>query len=195
MKLVVGLGNPGPKYELSRHNAGFIIVDQLASLEKGAPWQDQQKFKGLVSRASVFGFDCLLLKPTTFMNLSGQAVVSLLGFYKIAPQDLVVIHDDIDVPFGKVKARLGGGHGGNNGIRSIIDLTGDHEFARIKLGVGKPVSISEEHGKRPPLEVRDWVLQRFSDDELKVLSSEMYRDFLDRLRGIFLQQGSLSKGS
>jgi PTH1 family peptidyl-tRNA hydrolase len=176
MKLLVGLGNPGPQYETTRHNAGFLVLDLLAEAAK-ISW-DGNKFNGEMARGSVLGESCVLFKPMTFMNRSGRPVGDVLRFFKIAPEDMVVLHDDLDVPAGKVKAREGGGHGGHNGIRSIIDETGLAEFHRIKLGIGRPPHPGEAA-------VTSWVLGRMTDDELITLQTDLLRETQVRLKGIF----------
>lgn len=177
MKLLVGLGNPGPKYETTRHNAGFLVLDLLAE-DAGATFQSQPKFQGDLAKGRLLGEECLFLKPMTFMNVSGRSVAPLLHFYKIPPADLLVLHDDIDLPAGKVRARETGGHGGHNGIRSIIAETGFKDFHRIKLGVGRPEEVSEQ-------DVSSWVLGQMSDAELLAVQQEMLRDTIDRIKGIF----------
>jgi PTH1 family peptidyl-tRNA hydrolase len=190
VRLLVGLGNPGPKYDKTRHNAGFVVLDMIAALHADGgerlPWEDATgKFEGMISRGKILGESCVLLKPLTFMNLSGRSVQKVLNFFKIEVEQMVVLHDDIDVPAGKVKARVGGGHGGNNGVRSIIETLGVNTFSRVKLGVGKPPPDQPETAQ---MEVRDWVLQRFSMDELRTLEKEMVPETLVRLRGLFLGQ-------
>ena len=177
MKLLVGLGNPGPKYEMTRHNAGFLVIDLIASDSK-VNWAMDQKLQGEVCRGSVLGEPCIFLKPMTYMNLSGRSVGSVMRFYKIKPSDVVVLHDDIDVPAAKVRARTGGSHGGHNGIRSIIDETGFSEFHRIKLGLGRPPE---------QWDTADWVLQPMSADELLPLKSDMLKEVYIRLKQIFEQ--------
>jgi len=162
VKLIVGLGNPGPKYETTRHNAGFLVLDLIAE-DARATFESAPKFKGEVAKATVCGEACVLLKPMTFMNLSGQSVVAVMQFYKMTVPDIIVIHDDIDVPAGKVKMRTSGSAGGNNGIRSIIELTGREDFHRIKLGVGRP------EGQ----DAKNWVLGKFTDAELLALQGDM----------------------
>ncbi len=179
MKLIVGLGNPGDKYSKNRHNAGFLILDQILSRARES-WLGR-KFDADFARAPVVGADCLLLKPQTFMNLSGRSVMQALRFYKIAMEDVIVLHDDIDVPFGKVKARTGGGHGGHNGIRSIMEESGAENFARIKLGVGRPQS------GRP--DVSNWVLGDFTVDELIQVENQMVDEALIRLQGLIKNPG------
>jgi len=187
MRLLVGLGNPGPKYDLTRHNAGFIVLDKIAE-QFGITLNHDAKTGGDVGRGRVLDEDCILLKPLQFMNLSGRATARMMQFYKLTPADVVVIHDDIDVPSGKVKAREGGGPGGHNGIRSLIQETGSGDFARIKLGVGKPPVVPELG--RPVIEVHDWVLQRFSDAELDCLIKVMFPEAMQRLTGIFQSRKS-----
>lgn len=178
MKLFVGLGNPGPKYEITRHNAGFLMVDMLAE-ELRADW-GQSKFQGDIAKVRWEGHECLFLKPMTFMNLSGKSVAGVMKFYKIPREDLVVIYDDVDVPCGKVKARDGGGPGGHNGIRSIIDCIGSKEFHRIKLGVGRP-----EDNNRPDQPIDSWVLSKMTDDQLISLQKEMLEATKVRIQSIF----------
>jgi PTH1 family peptidyl-tRNA hydrolase len=129
--LVVGLGNPGREYEHTRHNIGFMVIDELARRWKVAGWRD--KFGGEVAQ----GDGNVVLKPQEYMNVSGQAVQRAQAFYKIEPEDTIIVHDEIDLPFGKLRVKVGGGHGGHNGLRSIIQMTHDG-FTRIRCGVGKP---------------------------------------------------------
>lgn len=179
MKLLVGLGNPGPKYETTRHNAGFLVLDELAKRFSIAI--DQSKFQGLIGKGRLLGEDCVFLKPLTFMNLSGHSVGAAQRFYKISACDTVVLHDDIDVPFGKVKARTGGGHGGHNGIRSIVSETGVSDFHRMKLGVGRPQRPEEGT-------VVNWVLNPFTAEELEAVQTYMVDEVLLRLKTIFEQK-------
>ncbi|MDD9949983.1 MAG: aminoacyl-tRNA hydrolase [Zetaproteobacteria bacterium] len=175
MKLVVGLGNPGPKYQLTRHNAGFLFVDLLAEAERES-WSSKAKLQAKVTKIRLYGSDVLLCKPETYMNLSGAAVQAVMRFYKIALEDLLVVHDDIDLEFGRVRSRAGGGHGGHNGVRDIISCIGAPKFARLKLGVGRPC------GDQARVPVTDWVLMPFKEHELEVVGSSMYQEGLLRLR-------------
>lgn len=178
MKLLVGLGNPGPQYETTRHNAGFLMLDLIAE-KSGANWEGgTSKFGGEVGKGSVLGESCILLKPMTFMNRSGRSVGEVLRFFKIAPRDMVVLYDDLDVPAGKVKAREGGGHGGHNGVRSIMEDAGIADFHRIKLGIGRPTHQGDSA-------VTGWVLGQMTDAELLGLQNEMLTDTMVRLKGIF----------
>ena len=152
----VGLGNPGHRYADTRHNVGFMVVDELAR-RAGSSWQD--KFKAEHCRATLPVEGALtslwLLKPQTFMNLSGDPVQRFCAFYKLAPEQLLVLHDEIDLPFGELRLKDGGGHRGHNGLRSIIDRTGVAGFKRLRIGVGRP-------SKGDP---GDYVLSPFAGDD------------------------------
>lgn len=189
MKLIVGLGNPGSKYARTRHNAGFLLVDligQHLGADLNRKMFDAEYGEGVLLEESV-----VLIKPQTFMNLSGRSVKRWLSFYKLSPKDLIVIHDDIDLAPTSVKMRNGGGHGGHNGIRSIVEETGQSDFFRIKLGVGKPNFESADKENM----VTSWVLGTFTEQELENLETVMYRETMLRLKEIFLQdQRSKPKG-
>lgn len=137
VQLIVGLGNPGPKYEQTRHNVGFVFVDELAR-SKGASWKLENKFHGEVCKLSLAGNEVWLLKPNTYMNLSGKAVAALARFYKIAPESILVVHDELDIPPGQLRLKQGGGHGGHNGLRDIVAQMGSREFLRLRVGIGHP---------------------------------------------------------
>ena len=141
MFLVVGLGNPGAQYATSRHNVGFMAADEIFRRYNFAPWRN--KFDGLIAEGNIEGEKIYLLKPQTFMNLSGNSVVKAASFYKILPQNVIVIHDDMDLPTEKIKAKTGGGSGGHNGLKSI-DSCISPEYNRIRIGVGHPVNRDEE---------------------------------------------------
>lgn len=149
IQLVVGLGNPGADYVLTRHNAGFWFVDALARAH-GTSFSHERKFSGDVARLSLDGQDLRLLKPTTFMNRSGQAVQSLAMYLKLPPETILVVHDDLDLSAGTVRLKRGGGHGGHNGLRDIIDHLGE-DFLRMRFGIGRPTASHE---------VIDFVLER-----------------------------------
>lgn len=153
--IIAGLGNPGLEYEGSRHNAGFFVMDTLAE-QVGADI-NRLRFKGKTGEAVIGGKRCLLLKPTTYMNLSGESVVQALEFYKLGVESLIVIYDDISLEPGKLRIRRKGSHGGHNGMRSIIDLTGRDDFQRVKIGVGKK--------PHPDYDLAKWVLGKFSKDD------------------------------
>lgn len=158
--LVVGLGNPGKKYEGTRHNAGFMAADALA--EKLGISVDRLKFHALIGDGMCGDKRILLAKPQTFMNLSGQAVDEIMSFYKIPPEHLIVMCDDISLEPGRLRIRRKGSHGGQNGMRNIIDMIGTQDFHRIKLGIGaKP---------HPNYDLADWVLSHFTANELKLMN-------------------------
>jgi PTH1 family peptidyl-tRNA hydrolase len=136
LRLIAGLGNPGHEYAATRHNAGFWWVDQLAA-ETGGRWAAEGKFSGQVAKVRGAQGDLWLLKPDTFMNRSGQAVGALARFYKIAPAEVLVVHDELDLPPGTVRIKLGGGHGGHNGLKDIDAQLG-REYWRLRLGIGHP---------------------------------------------------------
>ncbi len=142
IKLIVGLGNPGQEYESTRHNAGFWWVDEFAR-RHSTQFRAENKFHGLVARVQAQGRDVWLLKPQTFMNASGRAVVALALFYKILPDQILVVHDELDLPPGAARLKLGGGHGGHNGLKDIIAHLGVGEFWRLRIGIGHPGERSE----------------------------------------------------
>jgi len=135
MKLLVGLGNPGAKYAQNRHNIGFMAVDEIARAQGFGPWRS--KFQGALSEGVLDGEKVLLLKPETFMNLSGQSVGAAMRFYKIDPADVVVFHDELDLAPGKLRVKRGGGHAGHNGLRSLHQHIGP-DYERVRLGIGHP---------------------------------------------------------
>jgi len=134
--LIAGLGNPGPDYAATRHNAGFWFADAVAERYKGS-FRTESKFFGETARVRIEGIDVLLLKPGTFMNRSGQAVQALAGFFKIAPESVLVAHDELDMPAGQMRLKLGGGHGGHNGLRDIHKPLGPG-YRRLRVGIGHP---------------------------------------------------------
>ena len=156
IKLFVGLGNPGPEYEATRHNAGFWWIDAVART-LGVTLAAERGFHGLVARANVQGRAIWLLEPQTFMNLSGQAVAALARFYKIAPPEILVAHDELDLPAGQAKLKQGGGHAGHNGLRDIHAKLGSADYWRLRLGIGHPGQKAEVLGwvlRKPPLDER-----------------------------------------
>ena len=155
LKVIVGLGNPGSKYTETRHNAGFWFIEEVAR-KYGAIFRSDKKFHGEVAKVSIEGKDIWLLKPDTFMNRSGLATQSLLSFYRINAEQLLVAHDEIDLPPGTAKLKIGGGHGGHNGLRDIISQLGSKEFHRLRIGVGHPGSKDQ---------VVDYVLHTASRDD------------------------------
>ena len=155
LKVIVGLGNPGPKYTETRHNAGFWFIEEVARKYE-AVFRPDKKFHGEVAKISLEGKDIWLLKPGTFMNRSGRAVQSLLSFYRLTADQLLVAHDEIDLPPGTAKLKTGGGHGGHNGLRDIISQLGVKDFHRLRIGVGHPGTKDQ---------VVDYVLHNASRDD------------------------------
>src|SRR5690554_5351993 len=146
IQLIVGLGNPGAEYQHTRHNAGAWLVEKLARQE-GIQLLPERKFHGLYGKGRIGGQDCWLLIPTTFMNLSGNAVQALANFYKLAPAQILVVHDELDLPAGQAKFKFGGGHGGQNGLRDIISKLGNNQnFHRLRIGIGHPGDKSRVTG-------------------------------------------------
>lgn len=158
MKLIVGLGNPGREYEGTRHNCGFMVIDKLA--EKLNVSVDQNKFKGLYVKFKYHGEDVILLKPQTYMNLSGESVSTLMQFFKIEIEDLLVIYDDLDMPVGKLRLRKTGSAGGHNGIKNIIAHLNSQDFKRIRVGIDR----------HKYMKVVDYVLSRFTKEEIDAIS-------------------------
>ena len=158
MNLVVGLGNPGPEYQDNRHNLGFKVVDELLTRAGGnAP---RAKFGAELAEVTLVGERVLLCKPMEYMNLSGQAVARVAGFWKVPVSEVVVVHDELDLPFGRLKLGAGGGHGGHNGIRSLLADLGDASFTRVRVGVGRPT---------PGHDPANYLLSNFSRAEAKEL--------------------------
>lgn len=153
--IIAGLGNPGMEYDNTRHNAGFNVLDTLAS-QLGENI-NRLKFKGKTAEASIGGKRCLLLKPTTYMNNSGESIVQAMEFYKIDIAHVIVVCDDISLDTGKLRIRRKGSHGGHNGLRSICELTGSDDFSRIKIGVGKK--------PHPDYDLAKWVLGKFGKED------------------------------
>lgn len=156
MFLVVGLGNPGKNYASHRHNVGFMVIEDLAARVRADSFRE--KFSGLIARASFGDEQAYLLEPQTYMNESGRSVQPALAFHKIAPTNLIVVHDELDLPFGQVRLKVGGGHAGHNGLRSIMAQVGTGDFIRLRVGIGRP----------PPVftgEVADYVLSSFDSVE------------------------------
>ncbi len=146
IKLIVGLGNPGSEYRGTRHNAGADFVEELAR-QCGTSLQAESKFFGLAGRVTLSGHDLRLLIPTTFMNRSGQAVAAMAGFFKIAPEEILVVHDELDIPPGTARFKRGGGHGGHNGLRDIVPALGNNkDFYRLRIGIGHPGHASRVTG-------------------------------------------------
>lgn len=137
IKLLVGLGNPGPEYAATRHNAGYWFVDQVAD-RLGVGWREDAKFSGAIAQASLDGQNLWLLKPNTYMNASGRSVVAMAVYYKIMPDEILVVHDDLDLLPGVIKLKHGGGHGGHNGLKDIANAISTSVFWRLRVGIGHP---------------------------------------------------------
>ncbi len=158
MKLIVGLGNPGKNYAKTRHNAGWLLIDHFHDYLKEAgvsPWELSRKFNGFTAGVTLSQEKVLLLKPTTFMNESGHSVQLMGAFYKIRPQDIIVLHDEIDIPLGEIKVQTDRGHAGHNGVRSIIDAIGTKQFTRVRIGIGTSASEQKK------IDTPQFVLQKF----------------------------------
>lgn len=158
MKLIVGLGNPGNEYKLTRHNIGFMVVDRL-SIDENLP-HHTKKFKSFLTHGPLFGCKVIIAKPSTFMNLSGEAVGTIAAYYGIAAEDIIVIHDDMDIEFGQLKIKTKGGAAGHRGIESIIKYLKNEDFVRVRIGIGKPP---------PYISGADFVLQKFNSAEQEEL--------------------------
>jgi PTH1 family peptidyl-tRNA hydrolase len=154
LRLIVGLGNPGAKYAATRHNIGFRIVDRLAA-EYGIDIQ-REKFNAVYGRGRIKGIEVVLAKPLAFMNLSGPPIRSLADFFRISLQAVVIVHDDIDLDYGRLKIKEKGGHGGHNGLRSVINTFGGGSFTRLRVGIGRSGAGAQ---------VADYVLDQFTRDE------------------------------
>ena len=158
MYLILGLGNPGRRYQFTRHNIGFMVLEKIA-----AQWEvdlKQKSFDALWNRGKIAGINVLLAMPQTYMNLSGNAARKLLAYFKMDISNLIVIHDDLDLPFGKLRLKTGGGDAGHKGLKSITTCIGSADFIRVRMGIGKPSDKSR---------VEDYVLERFGSEEAAVL--------------------------
>lgn len=180
--LIVGLGNPGSKYEDTRHNVGFLVVDELVRRWGGS--LDVEKWKARYCRLNRFGCRIVLAEPQTFMNRSGTSVAQIAGFFKIPLENIVVIHDDLDMHPGRLKLVKGGGAGGHNGIRSISQCLGGSGFYRLKVGIGRP----GQGNVHPEVPVESYVLSSMSSDERNLLDQRI--DVIDEGFEFFLEKGA-----
>ncbi len=173
IKLIVGLGNPGQQYEKTRHNAGFLFLDSLAA-ERACVWSKAADFQGLISECRIVGEKVLLLKPQTFMNRSGQSVGKVARYYKLMPEEILVVHDELDFAVGVVRLKKDGGHAGNNGLRDIIAHLGTNGFYRLRIGVGRPVAEKV---------VADYLLSLPSKDDWPLIISAIDhgKSFIDQI--------------
>ena len=174
MKLIVGLGNFEDKYLFTRHNAGFMAVDFFVQ-EHGATFKTEQKFKSLITKFKFDGEDIVVIKPLTYMNLSGDALIAVMNFYKIEAKDILVIYDDIALDLGVVRFRPTGSDGGHNGIKSIIKTLGTSKFDRLKIGIGPQPNIPSE----------SYVLQNFTKEELETLKPILKKPIIEH----YLKEG------
>lgn len=168
MWLVVGLGNPGSQYKFNRHNIGFMAVDSFVGSEKTKSYKSE--FKSEFIKLKSKDEDLLFLKPQTFMNLSGEAVQEAVTFYKVPLDRIIVVHDELDQPFGKIKVQKARGHGGHNGVRDITAKLGTNDYIRLRLGIGRP--------PHPEMGVADFVLANFAKDEHKTLEDLLIQSTL-----------------
>ncbi len=164
MRVVVGLGNPGARYARTRHNVGFDVVDALA--ERHRVELKEKRFKGILGKGRIGSEVVWLCKPQTFMNLSGDCVGPLAGFFKVSPEDIVVVHDDLDLPHAVVRAKLGGGHGGHNGLRDLSKKLPSADYLRVRVGVGRPDG---------PMDPAAWVLARWTPDQDRLVPALIER--------------------
>lgn len=165
--LVVGLGNPTPRYHGTRHNAGFMVIDAICAANPNAGWRSSPAFSAEVARGRIGGHEAILLKPLTYMNLSGQSVGAVARHYGVDPDRVVAIHDDVDLGFGRLKLKLGGGDGGHKGIRSMVEHLGTPAFHRVRFGIGRP--------RDPAQDVVEFVLEPFGAEEREGLGEALDR--------------------
>lgn len=178
--IIAGLGNPEPKYEITRHNAGFLAIDRIA--DNANVSIKKMKFHALIGEADLGGERCLLLKPLTYMNKSGEAIAEAMRYYRIPPERVLILFDDISLDPGKLRIRQKGSAGGHNGIKSIIEMTKSSDFPRIKIGVGKK--------PHPDYDLADWVLSKFKKDELPLMD-EAFTNAADA--AVMIVSGSIDR--
>lgn len=181
-KLVIGLGNPGEEYKNHKHNIGFIIIDKLA--QNLSLKFDNNKKKSLFTRAKLNNTDFILLKPQTFMNLSGESAIYISKFFNIKPEDIIVIYDDMDIPFGTFKIKKGGSSGGHNGIKSLIAQLQTDDFIRLRVGIGRP-----SFGKK----VNDYVLSSFSKSERENIDNDLGENVIEAIKTILFESYTIAQ--
>ena len=175
MKIIAGLGNPGKKYDGTKHNTGFMALNYF--LQKNSLTLEREKFEGKYTKQKIAGNDVILLEPQTFMNDSGRSVAQFARFFKVNPQDILIIHDDMDMPLSKIRIRANGKSGGHNGIKSIIRDLGTSDFNRLKIGIRHPDNVTEAS-------VVSWVLSQFNTEQQKLMdtayatANEVISDFI-----------------
>jgi len=177
MILLIGLGNPEKKYELTRHNAGFMLLEKIQKNWEFPDFEFNKKFNAEISKNNLEEKEIILAKPQTYMNLSGTAVKAILDFYKLTPDDIIVIHDDIDIPLGKYKIATDSSSAGHNGVQNIIDQLGTQKFRRIRVGVGQ----EKEGALVCRLGVHDFVLEKFTPEELET-TKKISEDILEEIK-------------
>jgi peptidyl-tRNA hydrolase, PTH1 family len=188
IRLIVGLGNPGPDYALTRHNVGFWFVDALAA-RNSCQFRSEGKLHGMLCRASVEGGDLRILKPSTYMNNSGRSVAAVLRYFDIAPEEMLVAHDELDLPVGTLRLKEGGGHAGHNGLRDIISLLGTRDFWRLRIGIDHPddrQAVVAYVLSRASREDEDRLLDALGDAELSLpdLVKGCFQKAMNRLHGV-----------
>lgn len=176
MKMLIGLGNPGTKYEYTRHNAGFLAVDFLRAQYSTSPFSLNKKFDAEISEGLFDHEKILLVKPQTFMNQSGQCVRAIIDFYKLSAEDIIILHDELDLPFGTYKISDDSRAAGHNGVQNIIDHLGTQTFRRVRIGVD-----ARDEQMRQNISGRDYVLQKFSEEELKKLQ-EIFEELREKIK-------------
>ena len=181
-KLVIGLGNPGEEYKNHRHNIGFIIIDKLAQ-NLSLKFENNKK-KSLFTRAKVNNTDLILLKPQTFMNLSGESAIYISKFFNVKTEDIIVIYDDMDIPFGTFKIKKGGSSGGHNGIKSLIAQLQTDDFIRVRVGIGRP-----SFGKK----VNDYVLSSFSKSERENIDNDLGENVIEAIKTILFESYTIAQ--
>jgi len=167
IRLIVGLGNPGPEYEQTRHNAGFWLVDNLANSLPGCRLQRESRFSAMAAKTAIAGNDVWLLEPLTYMNRSGQSVGALARFYKVNPDEVLVVHDELDLPPGAAKIKKGGSSGGHNGLKDITAALGTQDYWRLRIGIGHPRSMNLQQA------VADFVLHRPRKEEQALIEESI----------------------
>jgi len=185
IECIVGLGNPGPKYEKTRHNAGYWFLDEIAR-RHAVLLRPESKFAGETGRLELAGHRCWLLKPTTFMNRSGRAVGALARFYRIPPERILVVHDELDLPPGTVRLKKGGGHGGHNGLRDTMAVLGSRDFHRLRIGIGHPGHKDQvvDYVLSPPRKEEEILIRQAIDraaDQLELLLEGRFEAAMNNL--------------
>lgn len=172
-KLIVGLGNPGKKYEMTRHNLGFMAVNKFASDNEFEPWRNSSKFKGQITEKTLGSTRVMLLKPETFMNLSEESALALASYYHIEPIDITAVHDELSIPFGQIRARIGGQAAGHNGVKSLIECFGT-DFGRVRIGIKNNIAAKSD--------ATDFVLSKLTKSEQSALT-----DLLGEVNGLLTE--------